>query len=520
MTSKSTLTKQKRLPLSQKPLPMPAMMELPENVPQGPQKWTPHAYMQKAVKFLLGHGAAALFLDPGLGKTSITYAAGKVLLKEKVSRGILVVAPLRPALTTWPNEAAKWTDFADLSVVVLHGPQKEKLVREKHDFYIVNYQAIPWLFTRTKVNKTWKYHLTESGKALMANVDTIVWDELSKMKHSTTLRYTLIRPWIKKFQRRWGLTGSPASNGLLDLFGQCYVLDEGNALGAFVTHYRSQYFDPVDKLGYTWRVRHGCAELIYKRLKPLALRMEATDYLDLPTRMDHVIKFDLPASVRKQYKELEDDLLTNIRDDLIVAANAGAANSKCRQICSGALYLPEVDPITGVVAVGKGKNRRWAELHTEKMEILADLLEELQGQQVLVSYYFNHDLERLLAAYPGTPFIGGGVSPKRGQELEAAWNAGELPLMFGHPDSIGHGLNLQGSNAHHIVHFTLTWDFEQYDQYNKRLLRQGNKADYIHVYHIIARDTVEDSVMYALRRKRRVQNELLDALKSKKRAAD
>jgi SNF2 family DNA or RNA helicase len=492
-------------------------MEVPEEESDAPRKWAPHVYQRKAVKFLLSHGAAALFLDPGLGKTSITYAAGKVLLKEKVSRGVVVFAPLRPTLTTWPKEAALWTDFNDLSVAVLHGKDKEKLVREKHDFYIVNYEAIPWLFTRRKVNKVWKYELTEAGKALMANVDTIVFDELSKMKHANTLRFTLIRPWIKKFQRRWGLTGSPASNGLLDLFGQCYVLDEGNALGAFITHYRAQYFDPVDKMGYTWRVRHGCEELIYKRLKPLALRMEATDYLELPTRMDHVIKFDLPPAVRKQYKELEDDLLTNVRDDLIVAANAGAANSKCRQICSGALYLPDVDPITGVSAVGKGKDRRWAELHTEKLDALVDLVEELQGQQLLVAYYFNHDLERLLRAFPNTPYIGGGVSAKRGQELETAWNRGALSLLFGHPNSIGHGLNLQGSNAHHIAHFTLTWDFEEYDQYNKRLLRQGNKADYIHVYHFIARDTVDESVMYALRRKRRTQQDLLDALKGRKR---
>lgn len=513
--SKSTPARQKRLPLS--PPPMPVMKPLPEEESAGPVKWTPHAYQKKAVKFLLTHGAAALFLDPGLGKTGITYAALKILLKEGVSRGAVVFAPLRPALTTWPQEAAKWADFNGLSVAVLHGKDKEELVRQKHDVYVVNYEAISWLFTRTKVNKVWKYHLTDAGKALMANVDTVVFDELSKMKHSNTLRYTLIRPWLGKFQRRWGLTGSPASNGLLDLFGQCYVLDLGNALGAYVTHYRAQYFDPVDRMGYTWRVRAGCEELIYKRLRPLALRMEATDYLDLPQRMDHVIKFDLPPAVRKQYKELEDDLLTNVRDDLIVAANAGSANSKCRQLCSGALYLPNVDPITGVSKVGSGKDRRWAELHTEKLDALKDLVEELQGHQLLVAYYFNHDLERLLKVFPKTPYIGGGVSAKRGQELETAWNRGELPLLFGHPDSIGHGLNLQGSNAHHIAHFTLTWDFETYDQYNKRLLRQGNKAEYLHVYHFVARDSVEESVMYALRKKRRTQKDLLDALKSRKR---
>jgi len=489
--------------------------------PSKPSKprWTPHAYQRKAVKFLLEHGAAALFLDPGLGKTSVTIAASKILLKEGVMRGALIVAPLRPARTTWPKEVAKWADFEGLDLAVLHGNDKERLVREEHDFYVINYEGLAWLFNFVKVGKVPKPVLTEAGKALLKNVDTLVWDELSKMKHPGTLRYKLVKPWLKKFSRRWGLTGSPASNGLLDLFGQCYVLDEGNALGQYITHYKAAYFLPTDKMGYNWRPKEGAEEAIHARLQPLALRMDADDYLTLPKQLDHVIKFDLPPTVRKQYEELEGELLTQVDQHLIVAANSGSANSKCRQVCSGALYLPTVDPVTGAVSTNGGRkaDRKWVLLHDDKLDELERLIDELQGQQLLVAYDFNHDLERLLKRFPNTPYIGGGVSGQRGEELEAAWNRGELPLLFGHPASIGHGLNLQESHAHHIAWFTLTWDFELYDQFNRRLRRQGNHSEHLHVYHFIARNTVDESVMYALRRKNRTQKVLLDALKTRKR---
>ena len=504
MTTKST-------PSVKKPLKPSAAPKL--------KRWVPHAYQRKAVKFLLDHGAAALFLDPGLGKTSVTLAALKMLFKDRASIGALVVAPLRPATMTWPDELSDWADFADLDAVVLHGPKFSPRCREEHQIYIINYEGLAKLFTRRKVGKVWKYELTPDGKAIMEQVDTLVWDELSKMKNPGTLRYTLIKPWIKKFTRRWGLTGSPASNGLMDLFGQCFVLDEGNALGPFITHYRSEYFLPLDDMGYSWRLKDGADLRIYKRLSKLALRMDAEDYLKMPQQLSIPIKLELPPAVRKQYDELEKELLTTIGDDLIVAANAAAANSKCRQVCSGALYLPNVDPITGVARTGKA-GRTWALLHDEKINALKDLVEELQGHQLFVAYEFNHDLERLLKAFPNTPYIGGGVTVARARELEALWNSGALPLMFGHPASVGHGLNFQKSNAHHIAHFTLTWDFELYDQFNRRLRRQGNTASKLFVYHFMVKDSVEESVAYALVRKNKTQRALLDALKSRKRWED
>lgn len=499
----------------------------PPEAPAAPVPWKPKSYMKKAVKFLLEHAAAALFLDPGLGKTSITLAAFKFLKRQKVAKGMLIVAPLRPARTVWPKERRKWKDFEGLDMVLLRGEKREQLVREQHDIYVINYESLDFLFERVrnlnadgtpaKGKPKWRYQMTEAGKELLKHVDTLVWDELSKMKHPDTLRYQLIKPWIHKFSRRWGLTGSPASNGLLDLFGQCYVLDEGRTLGPFITYYKVQYFRALDLQGYTLVLQPGAEEAIYERLRPLALRMEAEDYMELPLEMLHPIKLDFPDEVRHHYDELEEDLITRIEEELIVAANKAVTNGKCRQLCSGAIYLSPIDPITGAI---KGGKRDWKEVHTVKLDALEDLMEELQGQQLFIAYDFHHDIDRILKRWPKMPWIGGGVSEKRGEELEAAWNRGDIQYLAAHPASVGHGLNLQESSAFNICHFTLQWDFELYDQFNRRLRRQGNTAKHMNIYAMMMRDSVEESVMYALKRKYRDQKKLLDAIKERRRVAE
>lgn len=489
-----------------------------------PRNWSPPEYQTRAVSYLLDHFSAALLLDPGLGKTSIVYAAAKVLLGEGVMRGLLVVAPLRPARTTWPKEQKKWLDFKDIDVAVLHKDsykqgEFERMCAEKHDVYVINYEGLAKLFKRYKKiiastgkpAKTYTHELTDAGKALMKNVNALCWDELTKMKHSDTARFKLVKPWLSKFLIKWGLTGSPASNGLLGLFGQCFALDEGRTLGAYVSHYRARYFTPIDAQGYEWVLGAGCEELIYERLRPLALRMEAEDYIKMPQKLDHVVPIELNAKARAHYDEMHHQMMTSIDDGLITAANTGAAMSKCRQIASGALYDMPVDLLTGLPKAGP---KKWLHIHDDKLDALGDLIEELHGKQLLVAYEFKHDLDRLLARFPGTPFIGGGTSGKEGERLEAAWNRGEIPMMFLHPQAVGHGLNFQESNAHHVAWFTMTFDFELYDQLNRRLRRQGNTADYIHVYHFVTKDSVEETVYYSLRRKFKTQKKLLDALKA------
>lgn len=465
---------------------------------------------------MLERGAAALFLDPGLGKTSITAAVCKILKRDKQMRGVLVIAPLRPAKLVWPAEFSKWEDFNDMSVGVLHGDRKLKVLQEDHDIYVINHAGLPWLFERKKVGKVWKYGLTEAGKLMMQKCNILVMDELSKFKHTDTLRFKLIKPHLPKFDRRYGLTGSPASNGLLDLFGQCYVLDGGRSLGQFITHYREQYFSPTDKTGFTYRIKSGAEELIYERVRPLALRMEAADHLELPQLRTLPIKMDLPASVRKTYDEMEDTFLTLIQDELITSANSASAKMMLRQMCSGAVYKGRVDPITGIARAGK---REWLHLHDEKLDAMEDLMDELQGQQLLIGYEFQHDAERILKRWPKIPHFG--KSEKEDARIEAAWNAGELPWALGHPASIGHGLNLQSSSAHNVAWFTMTWDYELYDQFIRRILRQGNKAQFINCYQFMMRNTVEESlVAWLLKSKKKTQDDLLFALKNRSRIDD
>ncbi len=476
-----------------------------------PTPWTPHAYQKKAVKFLLEHAASALFLDPGLGKTSITLAAIKLLKQKKVLDKVLLIAPLRVCYSVWPKETDKWADFNGLKVAVLHGPRKDEALKQEADVYVINPEGLEWLLqvkkTKTPSGKTKVDVDLRRWKAL--GFDTLVVDELSKFKHTNTNRFKALKLVLHTFQRRWGLTGSPASNGLLDLFGQCFVLDQGRTLGPYISHYRMKYFVPSHD-GFSWNIREGAEDEIYDRIRPLALRMAADDYLDMPTLIENNIRVDLPSNVMEVYDRLENDLIAKLDDKLVVASNAAAASMKCRQVANGGIYLdPEVETL---IKLPKSK-REWANLHTEKVDALADLIEELQGSPILVAYDFEHDLDRLRERLgQDVPYIGGGVSAKRSAELEHLWNAGKLPVLLGHPQAMAHGLNLQ-EMGHHVCWHSLTWDYELYDQFIRRVLRQGNKSKKVFVHHIIARGTVDEVVLAAVKSKRRGQNALFDALK-------
>lgn len=470
---------------------------------QSAQSWKPHAYQKKAMKFLLSRPHAGLLLDPGLGKTSITLGAISVLKKEGLFKGALIVAPLRVANSVWPGEVRKWKEFNDLKVVVLHGKEKRERAKEEADIYVINFEGLPWL-----IEEGYLEDMLEEGR-----VNMLVVDELSKMKHPKTKRFKLLKPWLKKFDRRIGLTGSPAANGLMDLFGQIYILDRGAALGEYITHYRANYFIPVND--FTWKPRKGAEKIIYERIKDLVLRMDAEDYLELPAQVDNIIPVELPPKAAKIYKQLEEELLAEIEGKTVSATTVATAVGKCKQVANGAVYIDRIDEVTGERLSSK---KRWEKVHDEKIDALLDLIDEMQGQQLLVAYEYQHDLERLLKALPrGTPYIGGGVSAKEAMRLEREWNAGRIPILLGHPQSIGHGMNLQGSSASAICWFSLPWDYELYDQFNRRLRRQGNDTERIFVHHILAKDTVDFAIFAALRSKQRTQDALLDALKALRR---
>ncbi len=473
------------------------------SVVAAPPSWTPHKYQERALKFLLERLNAALFLDPGLGKTSIVLAAVRILKNRGLHEGTLVVAPRRPAVMVWRQEAAAWAEFADLDVTLIHGPEARRveLLQTPHDVYVTTYETFLWLIRSGWLKKLRRARL----------IRNVVFDELSKMKNTQTVRFKTIKKDLAKFDRRWGLTGSPAANGLMDLFGECFALDLGRSLGKFITHYRVQYFDAYgDEQHPSWAPRPGAEEAIYARIANLALRIDGEEHLQLPKLITNRIAIELPPDVREKYEEFEQEFVVQLESETFTADTAAALSMKCRQLASGALYEDRVDPETGIPRAGK---RRYTILHDEKLEALEELIDELQGQQLLVAYYFGHDLERINKHFGPLPSIGGGTTDKRALELQDAWNAGDVRVLLGHPSSIGHGLNMQKSSAHHLAIFSPTWSFEEYDQFIRRLRRQGNKSAHVMLHQLAARDTVDDALYIAMKRKGSVQQRLHDALR-------
>ena len=396
---------------------------------------------------------------------------------------------------------------------ILHGQDKEAALSRDADIYLINPEGLQWLFgvTKEKIDGRKKVVLKYDLKRFKnLKIDTLIIDEISKFKNASSDRFQILKPLLEKFDRRWGLTGSPAPNGLLDLFGILYIIDLGRALGPYITHYRASYFSPTGYGGYTWVLQPKAEELIYKRIAPCIFRLSDKDYVKLPKLIPNVIKIELPPKVRKIYDELEEEFLSEIDGDIITAVNAGAASIKCRQVANGGLFLAQLVDEQG----RKASKREWIDLHNEKIDAVSDLLDELNGAPAIITYDFEHDLARLLKAFgKDSAVIGGGVSAKKSDLIVDAWNRGELPRLFGHPAAMGHGLNMQDGNAQHIIWHSLTWDFELYDQLIRRLLRSGNKAEHIFVHHIVAKDTIDEAMLLALKRKKRTQSALLDALK-------
>jgi SNF2 family DNA or RNA helicase len=448
------------------------------------------------MRFLLGQACGGLFADPGMGKTSITLAAFKELKRRKLARTALVIAPLRPCYLVWPKERAKWKDFGDLRMEILHGPQKVKALARKADIYVINPDGLQWLISMGQMNK----------------FDTLVVDESTKFKHTRTKRFKLLKPYLDSFARRWILTGTPTPNGYLDLFGQIYILDLGAALGAYITHYKFNYFAPTGYGGYTWVLKEGSEEAIQAQIAPYTLRLEANEK-DMPERIENVIRIELPEESRHIYDEMEEDMITLLAGGHEVQAkNAAAASTKCRQVANGGLFFRDIKYGKDGFPTFVGP-RQWQNLHTEKVDAIGDLYEQLQGSPLMVTYDFEHDLDRLTHAFPKAAVMGGGTSMKESIAIEAAWNKGRIELMLVQPQAMGHGLNLQSGPGHTIALHSLMWDYEVYDQLIRRVWRTGQKSKHVFVHHIVARNTCDEAVLKALRAKRRGQDSLLAALR-------
>lgn len=450
------------------------------------QPWTPHEYQMKAITDMLSKSGYGLFAEPGLGKTSTTLAAFSVLRENGAAKGLLVVAPLRPCSLVWPVEIQKWSDFADLKCVVLHGPKKADLLRTKADVYVINYEGLAWLEGQLGKMKEWPF-------------DVLCLDESTKVKNTQTVRFKTMKRLRDRFSRVWALTGTPAPNGIENLFGQIFMLDGGERLGRYITHFRREYFEEHRHyMGFSeWFPRPDTQARVQAKIADITLALKAEDYLKMPRKFDNRIEVDLPAPALRVYKQVEDEFFAELGSGVVTAANAAAKGMKLRQVTGGGVY---------------GSNGA-AELHTAKIEALADLIEEQEGQPLLVAVQFQHEVERIRAYLKddSIPYLGGGVSVAKSNEIVADWNRGKIPVLLAHPTSVAHGLNLQaGGNA--VCWFSLTWNLEEFDQFNARVWRQG-QAKPVTFHYIIARDTIDDNVLTALRAKDRTQKALMNALK-------
>lgn len=397
---------------------------------------------------------------------------------------VLVIAPKRPALDTWPEEIEKWDHLKGMSYAVAVGSatERERAIRKKAFITIINRENVAWLVDRFRVRERWPY-------------DCVVIDELSSFKNSKSKRFRALKKMRPYIRRVIGLTGTPAANGYMDLWAEAYILDGGRALGKTLTGYRDQYFTPGRRNGmviYDWDLRPGAKEKILQRLDPISVSMKAENYLQLPPFQTITKKVALSAKARSYYQRMERDLLLSIDGQTIDAVNAAALTTKLLQLSSGAVYTDTGEPVV---------------LHEEKMEALDQIIEEAPEENVLVFYGYRHERERLLERYPQAVDI-------REPGAISAWKAGKIPILLAHPASAGHGLNLQ-SGGRVSVWYTLPTSLELYQQACKRLHRQGQAKPVLN-YVLLGKDTYDETVFFQiLQKKEREQNAILKALKAR-----
>lgn len=452
-------------------------------------QYKPHPYQIEATRRIVEQEQLALFLEMGLGKTVCTLTAIDELMYNRfeVSK-VLVVAPLRVAEDTWSRECEKWDHLKHLKISKVLGSEakRKKALKAKADIYVINRENIAWLVDA--YGQHWPF-------------DMLVIDELSSFKNEVSLRFMALSKIRRHFALRVvGLTGTPAPNGLTDLWAQMFLIDLGERLGDDYEDYIQRYFDEgrtIERNGKRIVISHTCTkenqQRIHKQIEDVAVSMKAKDWLTLPERIDRTVSVQLSDPLMERYREMEDKLSVSFGQDTVSLKDAMALPNKLLQLCNGAMYTED----GGV-----------KEIHDQKLKALEELVEAANGHPVLVFYSYRHDLERIMKRLKS-------FGPRALQFSEdiAKWNRGEIPILLAHPASAGHGLNLQ-AGGHIIVWFGLTWSLELYEQANARLHRQGQEQSVI-IHHIIAEGTIEETVLHALRNKADIQNTLMDAIKAK-----
>ena len=444
--------------------------------------YQPHEYQQYATDFIIKNPTAAVFLEMGLGKSVISLTAILELCLERfeISR-VLVIAPLRVARDTWPAEIQKWDHLKDLTYSVAVGTANERraALRQKTFVHIINRENVQWLIEDSGI--PWQY-------------DMVVIDELSSFKSHQSKRFKSLMKARPGVRRMVGLTGTPSSNGLMDLWSEFRVLDMGKRLGRFITHYREQFFEPDRRNGmqvFSYRPRAGAEREIYRRIGDITISMRSADYLKMPECVMNTVPVKLDSTEYEVYEEMESKMVTELDGVEIDAVNAAALTGKLCQLANGAIYTPDGNTVF---------------FHERKLDALEDLIEGANGKPVLVAYWYKHDLARIQDRFK--------VRELKSSKDIADWNAGKIPVAVIHPASAGHGLNLQAGGST-LIWFGLTWSLELYQQTNARLWRQGQQAETVVIHHIITRGTVDEDVMQSLSVKDRSQAALMRAVRAR-----
>lgn len=446
-------------------------------------QFKPHDYQKYCIDRIITDNSLGLFLDMGLGKTAITLSAVNILLFEMFSVSkVLIIAPKKVAETTWSNEAAKWDHLQHLRVSKILGTvsQRIKALNSPADIYVINRENVPWLVEYDANN--WRF-------------DMVVIDELSSFKSNKAARFKslcYVRQHIKRFV---GLTGTPASNGLVDLWAQVYLIDGGERLGKRISHFRDRYCNCETHGGHftTYSMKTGAEEAIRTAISDVCISMKAEDYLQLPECLTVDVPVYMTPKVKKQYEEFEKNMLLQIDEDTLDAGTAAVLSGKLLQFANGAVY----DEDKNVIKV-----------HDGKLDVLSELIEGLNGQHALIFYNFQHDLSRILEYFKQSPLE---IRQLKTDKDQQDWNDGKVDILLAHPASAGYGLNLQ-QGGHHVIWFGLNWSLELYEQANKRLHRQGQQEKVI-IHRLITQETRDVDVAAALEGKSDVQSALLEALK-------
>jgi len=452
-----------------------------------------HKYQWRMIEWILDNPKCALWAGVGLGKTVTTLTALQTLLLRKHSKKILIIAPLRVAKFVWPVEINNWAHLTNLRHIVLHGSKKRRLemLGSHYEIHIINKEMVTWLVDEMSSRNEWPY-------------DTVVIDEATCVKSSKAKRYKSLRMVYSLTKRMIQLSATPAPNGLLDLWAPMHLIDQGKRLERTMTAYKNKYFIS-DYMGFNFTPKEGAPEHIYKQVADKCLSLNSKDYLELPKCNHNTINIEMDKKMAEKYYELEREFVLELEEGLITASQAAVLSGKLLQFCGGAVYIPEAcKNVMSLNFIGDTTN--WVEVSLQKIEALKDLVAEMAGQPLIVAYNYKHELVRLTREFPHGRCL-------NSQKDQDEWSDKKISLLFVHPQSCGHGLNLQygGSN---LVWFGTTWNLELYDQLIGRIDRQG-QTDPVFIHHLILNNTIEERVMMRLKDKSITQEQLLEAMKEK-----